>query len=373
MLLLVLLPTLLVTITPSSLVQAVDVVQAGYWLGSVAITSTNFNVNFQTHVLYAFAGIDGSYNTVPPSDDNGQYKTFTATAHKSNPRVKTLLSIGGGASDPTVFAAMASTAANRKVFIDSSIALARKYGFSGLDLDWEFPADQTEMANMGILFREWNVATKIEAAVSRKPKLLLTAAVYYQSVRIFQNNQQYDIASINANLDWVNVMAYDYHGSWESVTGELAALYDPSDPTLTTDYGVRNWLSAGLLAHKLVMGLAFYGDSWILASPVNNTGIGAAASSTGARTQFTYAQIEALNEQTGVTVVKDATTVSMYSYNTNTLLWIGYDSPVTIPLKVKYAKGKNALGYFAWALNQDDSKFSMAKSAYKAWYARRKL
>lgn len=172
LLLLFLLPTLLGTIP--ALVQAVDAVQAGYWLGSVAITTTNFNVNFQTHVLYAFAGINGSYYCVPPTDDNGQYKTFTATAHKSNPRVKTILSIGGGASDPSVFATMASTAANRKVFIDSSIALARKYGFSGLDLDWEFPATQTEMANMGILFQEWNAATKTDSATCGKPKLLLT-------------------------------------------------------------------------------------------------------------------------------------------------------------------------------------------------------
>lgn len=169
LLLLLLLPTLLGTIP--SLAQAV---KAGYWLGSVAITATNFNVNFQTHVFYAFGGINGSYYCVPPSDDNGQYKTFTATAHKSNPRVKTILSIGGGASDPSVFAAMASTAASRKVFIDSSIGLARKYGFSGLDLDWEFPATQTEMANMGTLFREWNAATKIDAEASEKPKLLLT-------------------------------------------------------------------------------------------------------------------------------------------------------------------------------------------------------
>lgn len=190
---------------------------------------------------------------------------------------------------------------------------------------------------------------------------LVAAAVYYQSVRIFQNNQQYDIASINSNLDWVNLMCYDYHGSWESVTGELATLYDPSSPKLNTDYGVSNWLSSGLHANKLVMGLAFYGDSWVLAS-LNNTGIGAPATSTGARTQFTYAEIAASNQQNGVTIVKDATSVSMYSYNKNTLVWIGYDSPVTIALKVKYAKGKNALGYFAWALNQDDSKFSMAKS-----------
>lgn len=51
----------------------------------------------------------------------------------------TLLSIGGGGVDPTHFPNISSDPSRRLVFIKSVIATARKYGFNGVDLNWEFP------------------------------------------------------------------------------------------------------------------------------------------------------------------------------------------------------------------------------------------
>ena len=39
----------------------------------------------------------------------------------------------------------------------------------------------------------------------------------------------YDIPSIARDLDWINVMTYDYHGQWDKKTGHVAPFYGHPD------------------------------------------------------------------------------------------------------------------------------------------------
>ncbi|RVX05261.1 Chitotriosidase-1 [Vitis vinifera] len=191
-----------------------------------------------------------------------------------NPSVKTLLSIGGGSSNKTQYSSMATQASSRKAFIDSSISVARSNGFSGLDLDWEYPTTTTDMSNFGTLLTEWRAAVANESKNSGKAALLLTAAVYYAS-KI--EGLSYPVSSISASLDWINAMAYDFYGpGWSQVTRLPAQLYDPGSQ-YNGNYGIVDWIQAGLSAKKIVLGFPFYGYAWRLVN-ANNHGLFAATS-----------------------------------------------------------------------------------------------
>lgn len=276
---------------------------------------------------------------------------FATALHNKNPPVKTLVSIGGGGSDSKLFARIAASSSGRQIFVKSSIELARKVGLDGLDLDWEFPDNPTEMGNLGLLFEEWRAEINKEAKLTKRAPLLLTAAVYF-SVDFFLWGEfrTYPVASIRKNMDWVSPMCFDYHGSWDiSQTGAHAALFDPNSK-VSTSYGLRSWIRAGVPQDKLVMGIPLYGRSWILKDPKSH-GIGAPAVAVGPGNGMSYSNIIDFNMKNNATVVYDARTVSMYSYAGTS--WIGYDGPMSVTVKVGYAQALGLRGYFFWAVNND--------------------
>ncbi|KAL3744226.1 hypothetical protein ACJRO7_013476 [Eucalyptus globulus] len=339
-------------------------VKGGYWFPDSGITASNIDSTLFTHLFCAFADLDASTNQVVISSTNAQsFAAFTSDVQQKNPSVITLLSIGGGSSSATDFAAMASQSSSRKSFIDSSIALARSNGFHGLDLDWEYPDTDEKMTNLGLLLQEWRTAVAAEAASSGEDALLLSAAVYYSPH--YWSPADYPVAAMAASLDWINAMAYDFFGpGWSSTTGPLAALYDPGNG-ISGDIGVRAWIQAGMPAGQIVLGFPFYGRAFTLAN-ANNNGYfapftGAAISSDGS---IVYNQITTYISENSATIVYNSTVVSAYCYSGTT--WISYDDPQTISTKVLYAKDNGLKGYFAWHVAGDDN-WVLSQTASSSW------
>ena len=345
-----------------SCVFASPPVKGTYWPSwDESFPPSAIDTSLFTHVFYAFAMPNNVTFKFDISNSTGiSFLDFTSTLHRKSPPVKTILSIGGGGGDPQLFARMASTASSRRTFIKSTIQVARRFEFDGLDLDWEFPETPKEMEDWGHLVQEWRAEVKKEAKGKARPPLLITAATYF-SIEFFSygENRKYPAGSAGKNLDLINLMCYDYHGSWDtSATGAQAALFDPNS-NISTSYGVKSWINAGVPRSKLVMGLPLYGRTWKLKDPTDH-GIGAPAVGLGPGDEgvLSFLQVEAFNKENNATVVYDAVTVSTYSYAGTS--WVGYDDTKSTAVKVRFARGLGLRGYFFWSVNYD-SKWKISR------------
>ncbi|XP_068649211.1 class V chitinase CHIT5a-like [Aristolochia californica] len=339
-------------------------IRGGYWFPNSDVPVSAINTSYYTHIYYAFLLPDpNTYEIVVNNADDPVLRSFTSTLHGKNPPVKTILSIGGGSNDATVFSQMVSDPKTRSSFIESAVGVARGYNFDGMDLDWELPANQTDMNNLGLLFQEWKAVIDYEASSSGRQPLLLTAAVNY-AVTI-DGSRTYPSQAINNYVSWVNAMCYDYHGSWDtSQTGTLAALYDPNG-SRSTSYGIQSWLNIGVQPEKVIMGLPLYGRSWTLKDPqVHGIGAPAVGIGPGPDGAPSYKLVTDLNAQNRATVVYDTATVSVYSYWGTS--WISYDDERSVAVKIRYAKGQKLGGYFFWAVQQDKD-WIISKQASDVW------
>ncbi|PYI53736.1 glycosyl hydrolase family 18 protein [Paenibacillus flagellatus] len=309
-----------------------------------------------THLNYAFADI-GQDLKVKMGDPVQDPKNFEALAKlkAKYPHLKTLVSVGGWTWSGQ-FSAAAATEQSRTIFAESAVDFMVRHGFDGVDLDWEYPVvgggpgttpNPADRDHYPLLLAE--VREKLDERGRQDGKrYLLTIAG--GATASFAHNAQLGVSQ--QYLDYVQIMTYDIHGTWETRADFNAPLFDANGETYSVDKGVQAYLDAGVPADKLVMGVPFYGYKYKVSSAANN-GLRQPFTATGSGS-VTYDSIvgQKLTENGYVRYWHEGSKVP-YLFNPAESVFISYDDEQSIGLKADYIRDRELGGAMIWELSQD--------------------
>ncbi|XP_043235653.1 probable chitinase 10 [Amphibalanus amphitrite] len=318
-----------------------------------------------THIVFAFSSM--SENRLSPFEENdltmsdggpGLYEQVTALK-QVNPRLRVLLALGGWSFGTKKFRDMTRNRYNRRTFVYSVAPYLRDKNFDGLDFDWEYPKGATDKNNFAQLCRELRESFEEEAEQSDLERLLLTAAVPVGPDTV---RRGYDVRELARHLDLFHLMAYDFHGQWESQAGHHSPLNAPLRDVahrrqLSVNASVHMWMDMGAPAHKIVLGVPTYGRSFTLAT-TTNTGVNAPTRGGGIPGPYTNEEgILAYYEicqrlHSGAVYIWDHEMSAPYIVDGDQ--WVGFDDERSVRIKMDFVKELGLAGAMVWAVDMDD-------------------
>lgn len=324
-----------------------------YVFGNKPIDREAIDPTHLTHINYAFAEIIG--NEVVPSKGNRMDSInipAVLSLKKKNPDLKVLISIGGwGGSEG--FSDAALTAESREAFTASALRYMLRHGFDGIDIDWEYPGQPgagntnrpEDKENFTLMLRDLRRALDSLAQTRLHQGYLLTIAAgagqRFLDFTEMGKAQQY--------LDFINIMTYDFTGSWSTIAGHHTNLYASKagkGSSIDAAESVELMIRSGVPAEKLVIGAAFYGRGWRIKSP-EKRGLNQEVESF--YKDFRYYTIkDSLITTGGYERYWDKAAKAPYLFHPDSLIFITYENGKSIQAKMQYVRKNNMLGIMFW-------------------------
>ncbi|MDU6266290.1 MAG: glycoside hydrolase family 18 protein [Anaerocolumna aminovalerica] len=319
-------------------------------------TPKDINADQLTHINYAFANIGSDLKIelgFPDVDEKNIYQLNELK--KVNPKLKTLISVGGWIWSGK-FSDAVLTEESRTAFADSVIDFIVKYQFDGVDIDWEYPvggglpantARPEDKQNFTLLMQKLREKLDERGKIDGKHYLLTFAGA---TLTRYLNSIELD--KLVRYVDYVNVMTYDIHGARDQFTDFNAPLFINSDISpqykWSVDSGITNWIETGFPKEKIVMGIPFYGYKYEDVPDINH-GL-----------YQTFSQGNSIGYDEIVRYYLGNPDFIRFFHEESKVPWlfngstfISYDDEESIGWKAKYIKDKGLGGAMIWELGQD--------------------
>ncbi|KAJ6503678.1 hypothetical protein C8R45DRAFT_1209318 [Mycena sanguinolenta] len=297
---------------------------------------------------FAFAYVSSTFEAIEMTPGDSELWSETTALKSRNPSLKVFLSIGGWTfNDPPtsgIFSALAGSADNTNVFIQSVLSIMGAYSFDGIDIDWEYPVAEDRGGTPGDKDNYVTMLKAIKAAFSPyNYGLSFTAPSSYWYL------QNFDLPNMlgDGAADWVNVMTYDLHGVWDSPADFIGSIQT-----------FQLFANVGVDPSKINLGIGFYGRSYQLASAdCTDPGCpfaGAAPAGPCSANPGTlmFSEIETIIQSAGAAelVFDEVAAVNID--------WVSYDDQQTLAMRLQYANSICLGGTFVWSLDQDDNSYT---------------
>lgn len=324
---------------------------ASWGLGA-GVPATSLDGDKLTHINYAFATIDKNLKVAmaAPGVDKQNF-AHLRQLKQEYPHLRTLISIGGW-DYSGLFSDAALNAKNREIFAQSCLDFILEHGFDGVDLDWEFPVSggmagninrPADKQNFTLLLKAIREKLDAQSAKDGREYLLTIAGGVGQSYL-----NKIEPAKVAGLVDYIFVMGYDMHGTWDSYADLNAPLYTPTEDSpqykVSVHDGIKAYKNAGVPASKLVLGMPFYGYRY--------------TTSEGLYGKFSSAKSVSYNILRSSFLGDDSFTEywhedAMVPYLVSDDTFVSFENEKSIMLKADYARQSGLAGVGAWELSQD--------------------
>lgn len=273
-----------------------------------------------THVNIAFGNpmVDGTIQLSNPSAISNLEQVIS-TAKLQNSSIQFYISLAGGVlsdQEANTWKTFLASSQDRPKLIDKIIEFVLENKLDGVDVDLEW-------SHVTQGYSDFVIELKKELSIHGKG---MTAA-FPSETKFSQISDQ-----ALAVFDFINIMVYDYTGSW-----------NPSEPGQHSSYnhaerGINYWKNiVGIAGEKLTLGVPFYGYNFLNSTTVES---------------FTYGSMVASN-----TSNSERDQVGNKYYN----------GRPTIASKVKLA-AQNLSGIMIWELGQDSfTEYSLLQTIHKTY------
>lgn len=307
-----------------------------------------------THINYAFVHVKNNRAFLNREATDTLNLQNLNKLKQINPNLKILISIGGWSwSENFSDAALSDT--SRKAFAQSAVAIIEKFNLDGVDIDWEYPAISGEEGNIyrpedkqnfTLMLKELRLELD-SLEQNHKTKKLLTVAVggFTNFIR------HTEMAQAQKYLDFVNLMTYDFYNG--DFAGHHTNLYNSKKHPAENyaDKTFKEFLSAGVPANKLVMGIAFYSRSFTLKGN-SIKGLGDSVLSSRYGKGYTFIKDSLINQK-GFKAYHDKEAKASYIFNPTTREYMTYDDEKSVQEKCEYVIKNKMGGVMFWEYDSD--------------------